>query len=271
MTNRPIGIFDSGIGGLTVAKAVNELLTGESIIYLGDTARVPYGTRSKETIIKYSLNNLALLEKENIKLLVIACNTATAFALTEVSKATSIPVIGVVEGGVRVAISILSKSTDDTAVGVIGTAATIRSGCYETAIHRKNSSVTVFSKACPIFVSLVEEGWIDNEITKLCVARYLDEMRGKVSSLLLGCTHYPLLKKVIGDYMGSGVKLIDSASETARLVGERLAGENLENKNNDKKFLRLLLTDSPERSEKMIKRVWGDNLVFDQIEQVDLK
>jgi glutamate racemase len=271
MKNRPIGIFDSGIGGLTVAKAVNELFPEESIIYLGDTARVPYGTRSKETIVKYSLNNLAFLEKENIKLLVIACNTASAFALAEVSEATSIPVIGVVEGGVRVALATISESAKEAAVGVIGTEATIRSACYETAIRQKNSSVAVFSKACPMFVSLVEEGWVDDDIAKLSVDRYLSEMRGKVSSLVLGCTHYPLLKNVIGDYMGGGVKLVDSASETARLVGERLVEENLENRSSDKKFLRLLLTDSPERSEKMIKLVWGDNLAFDQIEQIDLK
>lgn len=270
MKNRPIGIFDSGIGGLTVARAVNKLLPEESIIYLGDTARVPYGTRSKETIIKYSLNNLALLEKANVKLLVIACNTASAFALREVSEATSIPVIGVVEGGVRSALSALSDSAP-SAVGIIGTEATIRSACYETAIRRKNSSVTLFSKACPIFVSLVEEGWVDNDITKLCVDRYLSEMRGKVSSLVLGCTHYPLLKNVIGDYMGSRVQLIDSAEATAMVVSERLVAKKLENRSDDKKFLRLLLTDSPERSEKMIKRVWGGKLAFDQVEQVDLK
>ena len=212
---QPIGMFDSGIGGLTVLKAIMERMPDENIVYFGDTARLPYGTKSRETVTRFSEEITRFLMRRNIKLLVIACNTASAYSLTRIRSMMDIPVVGVIEPGARAA----SAATRNQKVGVIGTRATIESGAYLEAIQRMNPSIKVFSAACPLFVPLVEEGWLAEDVTYEVARRYLGHLVDcRVDALILGCTHYPLIKKVIGDVMGRGTVLIDSAEETAATV-----------------------------------------------------
>lgn len=224
MSWRAIGIFDSGVGGLTVLRELVRALPQEDTIYFGDTARVPYGTKSPDTVIRYSQEIASFLTTRDIKLLVVACNTASAVALPTLRRMLSIPVVGVIEPGARRAVEV----TRSNVVGVIGTAGTIRSSAYSRAIKRLNPQISVLAKACPLFVPLAEEGWTDNEIARLTARQYLDEVRtAGVDSLVLGCTHYPLLKKVIAETMGAGVTLVDSAEETARTVARILHDKNL--------------------------------------------
>jgi glutamate racemase len=223
-SDHAIGIFDSGIGGLTVLRAVKRLLPQEHIMYLGDTARVPYGTRSAQTVLKYSIANTDFLLRQNIKLLVIACNTASAVATDALRERYAIPIIEVITPGARGAV----RSTRSQKVGIIGTETTIKSGAYQKAIQALNPQIEVFTRPCPLFVPLAEEGWCDpqDEIVRLIALRYLEELQGHgIDTLVLGCTHYPLLKGVIQKVMGDPVTLIDSAEETAREV-EKLLEEN---------------------------------------------
>ncbi len=210
-----IGMFDSGIGGLTVLKDITERMPNENIVYLGDTARLPYGTKSRETVTRFSEEITRFLVRRNIKLLVVACNTASAYALPRIRSMVDIPVVGVIEPGARAA----AAATRDKKVGVIGTRATIQSGAYLEALQRLNPSIKVFSSACPLFVPLVEEGWLTEDVTYEVARRYLAHLVDcRVDALILGCTHYPLIKRVIGDVMGRGTILIDSAEETALTV-----------------------------------------------------
>lgn len=212
---QPIGMFDSGIGGLTVLKALMERMPDENIIYFGDTARLPYGTKSRETVTRFSEEITGFLMRRNIKLLVIACNTASAYSLTRIRSIVDIPVVGVIEPGARAAAGV----TRNKKVGVIGTRATIESGAYLDALQRLNPAIKVFSSACPLFVPLVEEGWLAEDVTYEVARRYLGHLVDcRVDALILGCTHYPLIKKVIGDVMGHGTVLVDSAEETAVTV-----------------------------------------------------
>ena len=212
--NSPIGIFDSGIGGLTVFRAVSRILPGEDIIYLGDTARVPYGTRSSETIARYSFECTDFLIKKGVKILVVACNTVSAISLAGIRARVSVPVIGVIEPGARAALA----ATKNGRIGVIGTEATIRSSAYVKAIKALDERVDVFGLACPLFVPLAEEGWTDGEVARLVAERYLSSLREmEIDTIVLGCTHYPLLKKVIAEVM-RGVAIIDSAVETAKTL-----------------------------------------------------
>jgi glutamate racemase len=212
---QPIGMFDSGIGGLTVLKAIMERMPDENIIYFGDTARLPYGTKSGETVTRFSEEITRFLMRRNIKLLVIACNTASAYALTRIRSMIDIPVVGVIEPGARAA----AAASHNRKVGVIGTRATIESGAYLEAIQRMDPAIKVFSTACPLFVPLVEEGWLTEDVTYQVATQYLGHLVScRVDTLILGCTHYPLIKKVIGDVMGLGTALIDSAEETAATV-----------------------------------------------------
>ena len=214
MTNNegPIGIFDSGIGGLTVLKEVLKMLPSEDTLYLGDTARLPYGTKSEETVIKYSIENTRFLLKYDIKLLIVACNTASAVSLPVLRKQFSIPIVGVIEAGARAAV----RATKNGKVGIIGTDTTISSSAYTKAIKSVSPDIDTTGQPCPLFVPLVEEGWIDDDITLSVAERYLGPLKNKdIDTLVLGCTHYPLLKGVIQKVMGSGVTLIDSAEETA--------------------------------------------------------
>jgi glutamate racemase len=215
-----IGIFDSGVGGLTVFGEIMKALPQEDTIYLGDTARVPYGTKSPETVIRFSRQIASFLVKKDIKLLVVACNTASAVALEMLQAEFPIPVVGVIEPGAERAAAV----TRSGKVGIIGTAGTIRSSAYTKAIKRINPTIEVFTTACPMFVPLAEEGWVDNEVARLTASIYLQDMKANgVDTLVLGCTHYPLLKGVIAQIMGEGVTLVDSAAETAKTVRAILA------------------------------------------------
>lgn len=222
----PIGVFDSGVGGLTVAKEIMRQLPGESLVYFGDTARVPYGTKSKETICKYSKQIAKFLMTKEVKAIVIACNTASALALRELEKWVEVPLVDVVQPGAKMA----AESTKNNRIGVLGTQSTIKSGIYETYLHAINPDLTVVSKACPLFVPLVEEGLLEDRITEDVVGRYLHDMKEyEIDSLVLGCTHYPLLRGVIGREMGENVKLVNPAYETAKSLKELLKDKNLLN------------------------------------------
>ncbi len=224
MNQQPIGIFDSGIGGLTVTRAIFDRLPGESTIYFGDTARVPYGPKSPETVQRYSLEILAWLESHRVKAIVVACNTSSAHALSRLVQHSTVPVIGVIEPGARAAV----KATRSGTIGVIGTAGTIASGAYPEAIKREMPEATVLQRPCPLFVPLVEEGWFDHPAAELIAKDYLADLReAGVDTLVLGCTHYPLLKPLLGGVMGPEVALIDSAEETAAAVAALLEAEGL--------------------------------------------
>lgn len=221
---KAIGIFDSGVGGLTVLREIVRNLPQEDTIYVGDTARVPYGTKSPATVVRYSKEITSFLMRRDIKLLVVACNTASAVSLTELKKQFSIPIVGVIEPGARRA----AAATRNGKVGVIGTEGTIRSSAYAKAIKRINGEIEVITRACPLFVPLAEEGWIDNEVARLAARTYLEGLReAGVDTLVLGCTHYPLLKGIIAETMGEGVTLVDSAEETALTVAEILREKEL--------------------------------------------
>ena len=219
MAWKAIGIFDSGVGGLTVLKEIVKALPQEDTIYLGDTARVPYGTKSPETVTRYAMQIASFLLSRDIKLLVVACNTASAFSLDSLKENFPIPIVGVIEPGSRRA----AAMTKTGKVGVIGTEGTIRSSAYAKAIKRMNPEIEVITRACPLFVPLAEEGWVDNDVARVTARTYLQGMKEEgVDTLVLGCTHYPLLKGIISDVMGNGVTLVDSAEETARTVAEIL-------------------------------------------------
>ncbi len=221
---RPIGVFDSGIGGLTVVKALQEVLPNEDIFYLGDTARVPYGNKSAETVERYGLELAEMLMRENAKTIVVACNTVSSVAIPKLRASVSVPVIGVIEPGAHAAIA----TTRNRHVGVIGTRATIRSGAYENALRALNVHVRVTSRACPLLVPLIEEGLLDDKLTDLTIARYLEPMLAEgIDTLVLGCTHYPLLAPAIGRSLGGKVHLVDSALNCARAVKDLLERQSL--------------------------------------------
>jgi glutamate racemase len=224
MNPSPIGIFDSGIGGLTVARAVYERLPHESTVYFGDTARVPYGPKSPETVRRYSLEILEWLLDQGVKAVVVACNTSTAHALDTLQEQSPVPVIGVIEPGARAAAGASARGS----IGVIGTAGTIASNAYARAIHRARDVALVEQKACPLFVPLVEEGWFEHPAAELIAREYLEPLRqAEVDTLVLGCTHYPLLKPLLQRIMGVEVRLIDSGEETAAAVEQALREESL--------------------------------------------
>ena len=215
MNSAPIGVFDSGIGGLTVVRAIHALLPHESTLYLGDTARVPYGSKSPDTVRRYAREILAWLEQHQVKAVVVACNTATAHALDELRSIATVPVIGVIEPGARAAAAASRGGT----VGVIGTAGTILSGAYRRALHRVRPDLAVVEQACPLFVPLVEEGWFDHPATRLVAEEYIAPLRAAGGdSIVLGCTHCPMLRGLIGDVLGHHVGWTDSAQETARAL-----------------------------------------------------
>lgn len=224
MDNRCIGVFDSGLGGLTAVKQIMNELPDERIIYFGDTGRVPYGTRSRETILKYTRGDIRFLQTFDVKMIVIACGTASSAALPTIKDEFDIPIIGVIDAAVYAAV----RATRNKKIGVIGTAGTIKSREYEKQIKAYDSEMQPFTKACPLFVPLVESGHFDTEVARLVAAEYLEEIRDAgVDTLILGCTHYPLLKKVISEYMGSEVTLINSGAEAAIYLKKKLANENM--------------------------------------------
>jgi glutamate racemase len=240
----PIGIFDSGVGGLTVAKRIFRLLPKEDVIYFGDTARYPYGPRSKEIIRKFSRQNINFLLSQKVKFIVVACNTASALALDDLEKDHQIPMIGVIKPGASASV----KATRNGRIGVIGTLGTISSDAYRKAIHKIDSKMKVYSVPCPLLVSLAEEGYINKEATYLITREYLEPLiKKKVDALVLGCTHYPLLKKVISKIMGREVKLIDSAEETAMEVKKVLTQKGLVKGTNQRPSRRFFVSDVPDR------------------------
>lgn len=214
MNNAPIGVFDSGVGGLTVVREIMEQLPGEALLYFGDTARVPYGNKSEETVVRYSAQIIKFLLSKGAKTIVIACNTASAVALEKMKEMFEVPIIGVVKPGAKAA----AEVTKNGKIGVIGTEATIRSGIYNDFLRKTDPHVTVYGKACPLFVPLVEEGWLEEDtITEQVARRYLAGLSGQgIDTLVLGCTHYPLLRSVIQRVVGDQVKLVNPAVETTR-------------------------------------------------------
>jgi glutamate racemase len=259
----PVGIFDSGVGGLTVMKEIIELLPGENIIYFGDTARVPYGTRSRETVTKYSIENTEFLISKGIKALVVACNTASSVSLPFLRNEFSVPVIGVVEPGARAA----ATDTKLKKIAVIGTEATINSRSYEEAINAIDGSVEVSGIACPLFVPLIEEGWLDGEVVKLTAEKYLSSLRyNGVDSIVLGCTHYPMIKDVIKDV--SGVPLIDSAVETAKEVKRVLEEKGMLCQSGEEGSKEFYVTDFPEKFSSVGENFLGHEIM--NITKIDL-
>jgi len=222
--NSPLGVFDSGIGGLTVAAALREAMPSENIFYIGDTARVPYGGKSQQTIERYAIEITGLLLAERSKMIVVACNTASALAVPKLQELFNVPVIGVIEPGARAAVA----ATRSGHVGVIGTRATIYSRAYETAIHSIDPDIRVTSQPCPMLVPLIEEDWLDDTITDQVIRRYLEKLvRAQIDTLVLGCTHYPLLRDAIQRFVGPEITLVDSAHNCAAAVKKLLAKEDL--------------------------------------------
>lgn len=225
--NAPIGVFDSGVGGLTVAREIMRQIPNERIVYFGDTARVPYGSKSKDNIIKFSRQIIRFLQTENVKAIVIACNTASALALDEMQQEFDLPILGVVKPGAKVAV----ETTANKRIGLIGTEANIRSGVYTRYIKSLDDEAKVFEKACPLFVPLVEEGWLHDDITLQVASRYLEELKEKdIDTLIMGCTHYPLIRSTIRKVMGDKVNLVNPAYETAIELKNLLERDNLANK-----------------------------------------
>lgn len=216
---KPVGVFDSGIGGLTVVKRISSYLPVEDLVYFGDTARVPYGSKSNSTVIEYSLQDAKFLLQKNVKAIVVACNTASSIALDEIKSTFNVPVIGMIEPGAELALN----STRNKRIGVIGTRATISNQAYSKEIRKLDSSVEVFEKACPLFVPLAEEGWVNHRATYEIAEVYLKELRElNIDTLVLGCTHYPILADVIQEIIGMDVKLIDSGIAAAEAIKKEL-------------------------------------------------
>ncbi len=265
MNSNPIGVFDSGIGGLTVAREIVKQLPKESIIYLGDTARVPYGTRSKEVIIQFAKELAEFLLQKKVKCLVVACNTISAVALDAIEKFSSVPVIGVVRPAARNAVGV----TKNKRIGVIGTQGTIRSKAYEQEIEKIDHSVKVFSVGCPLFVPLAEEGLDQHEATKLVAEDYLEEIvKSSIDTLILGCTHYPLLLETIAETVGKGVTLVDSAGPTTEELKKILTEKKLLS-DSQSPTLEVLVTDAPEHVFRIASRFFGTNL-SDKIKKITL-
>ena len=251
----PIGVFDSGLGGLTVAHAIMRRLPHERLVYFGDTARVPYGPKSPDTVRRYSREIAAFLLDQGVKAVVVACNTATAHALPMLRDELDVPVLGVVEPGARAAV----RASKTGRIGVIATEGTIRSGAYVRAIEQASRDAHVTALACPLFVPLVEEGWTNHEATRLIAREYLEPFveRG-VDTLVLGCTHYPLLKPLIGDVVGRGVRLIDSAEETAADTARMLDEQGLASSSSTEGDYRFVASDDPQQFLALGQRFLGD-------------
>jgi glutamate racemase len=252
-SERPIGVFDSGIGGLTVVREINRLLPNERIIYFGDTARVPYGNKSRETIIHYSLQIAYFLLKKKIKMLVVACNSASSVSLPTLKRHFHIPVIGVIEPGSKAA----AGSTKNKNVGVIGTLGTVSSNAYKKALKKFSSGIKVHQQPCSLFVPLAEDGWHNNKIAKSISDEYLKNLSKKeIDTLILGCTHYPLLKNVIQNSVGKHVRLIDSGKETAREVKRILEKKSLLNKHNlsERNHSVFFVSDFPHKFKEVSRR-----------------
>lgn len=266
LKDKSIGIFDSGIGGLTVVKQIIKHLPDEKILYLGDTARVPYGTKSKNTVIKYAESNSHFLLSKGIKLLIVACNTASAYAIESLEEKLSIPVVGVIKPGAKKA----AETTKNGNIGVIGTPSTIKSNAYQREIKNIDPEISVYSKPCPLFVPLAEEGWFDNDIAKSVAIKYLSELKDfKIDTLILGCTHYPILKETIGKVMGDDVVLIDSAEQISLKVASIINKNGTVKKESSNISERVYyLTDNSETFISIANRFLGEDIA--EIKIVDI-
>jgi len=253
-----IGVFDSGVGGLTVFKELIKQLPREDVVYFGDTARVPYGTKSRETIIRFSLENILFLLQKDVKIIVVACNTSSSLALPTLRRHFKKPIIGVISPGAKEAV----YATRNNRIGVIATSATINSAAYAQEIKKLKPSAEIFSQACPLFVPLAEEGWVKEKVAVEIAEKYLASLKKvKVDTLILGCTHYPLLKPVIKKVMGEGVRLIDSAQQVAQEVKQVLADEGL--LSSDRKHqaeYTFFVSDEPGNFQRLAKRFLGFSL-----------
>lgn len=250
---RSIGVFDSGVGGLTVVKELIRQLPGENIVYFGDTARVPYGIKSKETVIRFSIENILFLLKQDVKLICVACNTVSSFALPVIKHHFKVPIVGVITPGVREAV----YATQNKRIGVIGTKGTIKSRSYELEIKQLEPQAKVTAVACPLFVPFAEEGWLSGKVVLDVAKSYLKPLKDAgVDTVILGCTHYPLLKPVIRKVMGENVALIDSAQQVAVEVKKILAQEGLLNKNAKGRH-KFYVSDNPEWFKELAKRFLG--------------
>jgi glutamate racemase len=257
MIELPIGLFDSGVGGLTVLREVMRQLPNESTLYFGDTARVPYGSKSRDVITRFSLEITQFLLQEKVKMMVVACNTASAFALPVLRSRFDVPIVGVIEPGAHAALA----ATQSGRVGVIGTEGTIESQAYSEAIRREKADISIFGQACPLIVPLVEEGWMDKPVALEIVKEYLTPLLSKnIDTLVLGCTHYPLLKDLLSRVAGPQVRLIDSAEETARTVGRELKSLKLEVPSKTPVLRRFFVSDAPDKFEKIGARFLGQSL-----------
>ena len=251
MDTRPIGVFDSGVGGLTVVKQMMKTLPHENIIYFGDTARLPYGTKSKNAVTKFSKQIVRFLLTKDVKAVVIACNTASSNSLEALRQTFEIPIFGVVKSGVKEAL----RPTKNKRVGIIGTAATIRSKAYERLIAQADDSIQVYAKPCPLFVSLVEEGWTDNAVARLTAENYLKELVAEdIDCLVLGCTHYPLLKKCIGETVGENINLVDPAKATAKMVKAFLSEKKMLHKKENVAEHFFYISDAADTFDMMCKK-----------------
>jgi glutamate racemase len=253
----PIGLFDSGIGGLTVAQQVMSLLPHENIVYFGDTARVPYGSKSSETVIEYSLQAQSFLESIGVKMIIVACNTASSVALEQLRSVATVPVLGVIEPGAGAAIS----ATRSRVVGVIGTEGTIRSESYQSALRRLQPDIRVFERACPLFAPLAEEGYSHHEATRILAREYLSPMLARsIDTLILGCTHYPVLEPSIASIAGPGVTLINPAVATAELARATLEAAGLLNSSSSLPRYTYYLSDFPHKFVEVGERFLGRRL-----------
>lgn len=254
MPDRPIGIFDSGVGGLTVVSEIFKQLPGESIVYFGDVGRTPYGPRSKEIILQFTRQDVSFLREQNVKFIIAACNTASAVALETVTKELEIDTLGVIEPGARAAV----ETTKNGKIGIIGTHATIASNSYPRAIHDIDDKIKLFSLACPLFVPLAEEGYQEKQASYMIAEDYLRSIRDNgIDTLVLGCTHYPLLRKLIQETIGDDVTLIDSATATARELKDHLKQTNLLNNDNDQPEHKFYVSDMPDKFATVAERFLG--------------
>lgn len=255
--NNPIGIFDSGIGGLTVARSIMEQLPFENIIYFGDTARVPYGVKSVETISRYAMQITEFLLRQKVKLLIVACNTMSAVAYQAIKDLSPVPVLDVVDAGARSSVT----ETHNKCVGVIGTQATINSNAYQKAIYKYDPEIRIFSQSCPLFVPLVEEGWLDHQVTRLTAREYLRPVTAQnIDTLVLGCTHYPLLKPLLQEVLGDQISLVDSARAITEKTKALLNDNNLRNWQEKGPEHRFFVTDVPIRFTSVGERFLGRTL-----------
>lgn len=267
MDNRPIGVFDSGLGGLTVLSEIMNNIQTESIVYFGDCGRTPYGLKSKETIVKYTFQDIKFLLNQDIKMVVMACNTASAFSLYEVKREfKDIHIVEVIKPGARSAVNV----TKNKRIGVIGTEGTINSNVYPRAIKQIDESIEVYSKACPLFVPLAEEGWWDNDIAFRTAEEYLSPLKDKeIDTLVLGCTHYPLLSKTIKKVVGDEVQLVSSAIEITKVVNSILSDKNIRRDENIQPVYRYYTSDSVEKFYKLGTTILGSEI--GSVEKIDIE